>query len=251
MHNEVNAARNLPLDNLNSLTVRGALSEDEEIAIALNGPDEAAWSAAIGRLYGKYYEIVREYIDGRFQHLSATARDMIADCTFDRIREYRNERPIRTMEGSLSAFVILVCEWEAKKVGRKEKRRRELLNINFQELWCAQRDEADAYRGSALTDQDIEDIMVAIQAALDPSLYPRTARVFQAVSALFLASNGLQVKGLPRRPSVAAIQEHLESRGEPMSEHEISHLLNVLRSKAAAVLEEHGWQIRLLPTYAQ
>jgi len=233
------------------LGAQGVTTEDDCIAYCLHRPEEEIWMLGFARLYDKYYAIVRRYVDGRCGELSVTARDMIADFTFDRIKDYRADRRIRTSNGSLGGFVALVCQWAVKRVFRKETRRHHLLAANFQDLWCVQRDQADAFRGDTVSGQDVADLLAAIQMSLNSVMYPNTAHVFRALSAIFINTNGLQVEGRPRNPGVASIKDYLDRHGHPMGEEEIVRCLNVLRARASSVLEEYGWLMCSVQTYAQ
>jgi hypothetical protein len=219
---------------------------DEAIAYCLNRPEEHARVAAFARLQKKYHDIVQEYLGHRYPGLSAAGKDLAADATFDKIWIYAHSgKRVNTSQGSLATFVNLVCEWSAWQVHRTERRRRNLLLGNFQDLWCVQRDEADAYRGDTVTDQEVDDLMAAIRRSLVPDLYPHTTLVMEALSAIFVSSNGLQLEGLPRNPSVAAIKGYIDSHHAPLSlgEDEIRHCLSILRYRAKAVLQEYGWEI--------
>jgi hypothetical protein len=219
---------------------------DEAIAYCLNHPNEEARVIGFARLQRKYHDIAEGYLGHRYPGLSATGKDLAADATFDKIWVYAHSgRTIRTNQGSLAAFVNLMCEWAAWQVHRTERRRRALLLGNFQESWCVQRDEADAYRGETVTDQEIDLLMGAIRQAVVPDQYPHTALVMEALSAIFVGSNGLQLNGRPRNPSVAAIKRYIDTNhgSSSLSEDEINAYLRVLRHRAKAVLQDYGWEI--------
>lgn len=233
---------------LGGATVTG---EDEAVAFCLNRPDKGIRAEAFALLHEKYYDITLKYLKQRSPESSATSAEMIADRTFDRIWVYSARQEVRATNGSLGAFVNLVCEWELKRAYVREKRRRGLLTENFQKLWFVQRDEADSYRDDSLSDQDMEGLMSAIRRSFDAVLHPRTIFMLQAISAIFINTNGLQVRGMPASPSISAVKRYLENNGKPMTEEEIKRRLQVLRAKAKSVLEENGWDLeRRLSKYA-
>jgi hypothetical protein len=95
-----------------------------------------------------------------------------------------------------------------------------------------------------VSEQEVDDLMAAIRRSLAPSQYPHTAVVMEALAAIFVGSNGLQVDGCPQNPSVAAIKRYLDDKGMmSLSEDEIRNCLRVLRRRAKTVLEECGWEI--------
>jgi hypothetical protein len=167
--------------------------EDEAIAFCLNQTEELVWAPAFVRLQEKYKDIVRSYIEQRHPEMSAIGKDMTFDMTFDRIRDYRTFAPIKTKDGGLGGLVCLICEWEAQRVSRKENRRHDLLVKNFGDLWCVQRDQADAFRGDAISERDVWELLNAIQTSLNPMMYPATALVMNAISANYLNTNGHQI----------------------------------------------------------
>jgi hypothetical protein len=219
--------------------------EDEAIAFCLNHSELVVRAEGFACLREKYTEIVCEYVAGRFKKLSASARDMIVDKTFDRIWQFTDCRKVKTTEGSLGGLVTLICEWGAREIWRTEDRRARLLRANFQKLWCIQREEAEEYRGNEITERDLEELVAAIQRSVNPYLFPGTAEVLRALSFLYLRRNGMQVQGLAPSPSLSGIVRYLEANGTPMSEQEVQHCLKILRSKTKAVLEENGWEIDL------
>jgi hypothetical protein len=217
--------------------------EDELIAHDLSCPEVELQDAAFARLHSKYYEIVCDYLQFRYSNISASGRDVIADMAFDRIRECGSAKPLHTKDGSLSSYVILICEWAAWEISRLERRRRFLLTRRFQELWCVQRETDEQFKSNKITEQDIDELLSVMRRTLDPKNYPKTALVLEAMAAVFIQTGGLQIEGQPRNPSLTAIKNHLENKGFPMTEEEIKQLRNVLRAVAKKVLTENGWEI--------
>jgi hypothetical protein len=221
--------------------------EDDAIAHCINNRQrlhDSIFETAVGRLVEKYRAVMVGYIEHRFPELSGAGKDEALNRTFDRIWEYIGSgRTLRTVDGSLGNFVALTCQWSARRVLRDEKRRHELLKKQLGGDWYTHRDESEFYKGDAVTEQDLEEVLSALKRAFDPALYPTAAPVLEAVSAIILGTNDLQLRGRAYTANVAAIQNYLDRREMHLSEEEVRRSLEVLRSRAKEILEENGWEV--------